>query len=153
MPTAAESPPEIAPLAKFNAFDLTNRRWNYDVAQLAQLARRHDKWWWRFVLRTPRLARRVAPVVALAVAGVVVVAVANSGPDKAARVASCERTHGLAAAQVSRPPRSGETQFRKSDVTSSYGSPRVHSDHLRRLCAGRRRGARTLTATGLLPSR
>ena len=122
MPTAAELPPEIVPLAKFNAFDLTNKRWNYDVAQLAQLARRHDKWWWRLILRTPRLALRVAPVIALAVAGVVVVAVANSGPDKAARIASCERTHRLAAAQVSRPPRSGETQFQKSDVTPPYGS-------------------------------
>ncbi len=45
MPTAAELPPEIASLAKFNAFDLTNKRWKYDIEQLAQLARRHDKWW------------------------------------------------------------------------------------------------------------
>jgi hypothetical protein len=123
MPTAAELPPEIASLAKFNGFDLTNKRWKYDVEQLAQLARRHDKWWWRLVLRTPRLALRIAPIVALAVAGVVVVAVANSGPDKAARIASCERTHGLAAAQVTRPPRSGETQFRKSAVNPATGLP------------------------------
>jgi hypothetical protein len=123
MPTAAELPPEIASLAKLNAFDLTNKRWKYDVEQLAQLARRHDKWWWRLVLRTPRLALRLAPIVALAVAGVVVVAVANSGPDKAARIASCERTHGLSAAQVTRPPRSGETQFRKSAVNPANGLP------------------------------
>ena len=123
MPTGAELPPEIASLAKLNAFDLTNKRWQYDVAQLAQLARRHDKWWWRSVLRTPRLALRAAPVVALAAAGVVAIAVSSSGPDKAARIASCERTHGLAAAQVTRPPRSGETQFQRSDVTPAYGRP------------------------------
>jgi hypothetical protein len=121
MPTAVELPREIASLAKFNAFDLTNKRWKYDVEQLTQLARRHDKWWWRLVLRTPRLALRIAPIVALAVAGVVVVAVANSGPDKAARIASCERTHGLAAARVTRPPRSGEAQFSKSAVTPPVG--------------------------------
>jgi hypothetical protein len=123
MPTGAELPPEIASLAKRNAFDLTNKRWQYDVAQLAQLARRHDKWWWRLVLRTPRLALRAAPVIALAAAGVVAIAVASSGPDKAARIASCERTHGLAAAQVTRPPRSGETEFQRSDVTPAYGLP------------------------------
>jgi TIR domain len=120
MPTTAELPPDIASLAKLNAFDLTNKRWHYDVAQLAQFARRYDKWWWRMLLRTPRLALRVAPPVGLAVVAVVVVAVASSGTDKAARIASCEHTHGLASAQGTRRPRPGETQIDRSQITGTY---------------------------------
>ena len=119
MPSAAELPPEIASLAKFNAFDLTTKRWQYDVGQLAQFARRYDKWWWRVVFRTPRLVLRAAPIVALAIAAIVAVAVASSGPDKAARIASCERTHGLPSAQATRSPRPGETEIAPSSSTSA----------------------------------
>ncbi len=120
MPKAAELPPEIASLAKFNAFDLSNKRWQYDVAQLAQFARRYDKWWWRAVFRAPRIALRVAPLVVVAIAAIVAVALASGGgPSKAAEIAACERTHGMSAAEVTRPPRPGETQISRSDIPTA----------------------------------
>ena len=121
MPSASELPPEIASLEKFNACDLSNKRWQYDVQQLTGVARQFDTWWGRLIFRTPRLVLRAAPVVALLIAVGVAVAVASSGGgrDNAQRVASCERAHGLAVAQVTRAPRSGETQFSPSDVHDS----------------------------------
>lgn len=121
MPKAAALPPEIASLTKYNAFDLTTRRWQYDVAQLTRFTERFDRWWWRLVFRTPRMALRLAPLVAVAIAAGVAVAVASSGggPDQAARIAQCERTHAMAGAEVTRPPRPGETNFSRSQVQTS----------------------------------
>jgi hypothetical protein len=68
MPSAAELPPEISSLAKFNAYDLSNKRWQYDLEQLTALARRFDTWWGRLRFRAPRLLWRAAPVAALLIA-------------------------------------------------------------------------------------
>jgi TIR domain len=124
MPSATVLPPEIASLTKYNAFDLTTKRWQYDVDQLMRFTERFDRWWWRLVFRTPRTALRLAPLVAVALAGAVAVAVASSsgGPTKAAQIAECERTHAVAAAEVTRPPRPGETSFSRSQV-HVIGSP------------------------------
>src|SRR5450755_1069247 len=121
MPSAAEVPPEIASLSRYNAFDLTTKRWQYDLAQLTRFSERFDRWWWRLVFRTPRLVLRLAPLVAVALAGAVGVAVAISGggPDRATRIANCERTHGMPSAQVTRPPRPGETSFARAEVQVS----------------------------------
>jgi TIR domain len=116
MPAAAELPDDIASLAKFNAFDLSNKRWQYDVAQLTQYARRYDNRWWRLIYRTPRLALRAVPIVALIIVGLVAVAIANNGPTRADQVEKCEHDHGMSAQTVTRPPQSGESQFTKSSV-------------------------------------
>jgi hypothetical protein len=56
----------------------------------------------------------------VALAGAVAVAVASSGgPSRATQIAQCERTHGMPAAEVTRPPRPGETSFSRSDVEVS----------------------------------
>jgi hypothetical protein len=136
MPTPAELPTAIVSLAKLNAFELTNTRWHYDVARLVQFARRYDKWWRRAVLRTPRLALRAAPLVLIAIVAVVAVVLASGGgPSKAAEVASCEHSHGLAQAQVTRPPRPGETQISRSLIAPAGESEGVFSQTTYATCS------------------
>ncbi len=122
MPEADELPSDIASLPKHNAFDLSNKRWQYDVAQLMRVARRHDKVWWRLLYRTPRLALRLGPVVAVALAAAIVLLLATSGPSKASRLESCERTHAMPGATASRTPRPGESQFHRSSLLQQTGS-------------------------------
>lgn len=118
MPSSAELPSELGSLSKYNAFDLTTKRWQYDVAQLTRFTERFDRWWWRVAFRTPRLVLRLAPLVAVALAAGVAVAIASSGggPDKAARLTACERTHDMPGAEVTRAPRPGESSFSPSQV-------------------------------------
>ena len=120
MPSASELPPEISSLAKFNAYDLNNKRWQYDIEQLTGLARRFDTRWGRMMFRTPRLLLRAAPIAALLIAVGVAVAVASNGGggrDNAQHVAACERNHGMASASVARRPGTGETQLSENQTT------------------------------------
>src|SRR5256885_1019645 len=118
MPPAGELPSDISRLPKLNALELSNKRWRYDFGQILGIAEGHDTWWRRFVRWLPRWAKRGGPVLALAVVGAVaaVVATSGGGPDKATKVAACERAHGLSAAQVQRPPRPGESRVDRSQV-------------------------------------
>ncbi len=121
MPAAAQLPPSIAGLAKFNAFDLTNKRWQYDLEQLTRLAQRFDTWWWRLLFRTPRLVLRAAPIATLLIAiGVAIAVASGGGPDRAARIAACERGHGMSAANVTRGPRPGETELTRSQLAPDF---------------------------------
>jgi hypothetical protein len=45
----------------------------------------------------------------------------QGGPNNAAQLASCEHTHGLAAAEVTRPPGPGETQISKTEANVGSG--------------------------------
>ena len=125
MPPAGELPSDISRLPKLNAVELSNKRWRYDLGQILDIAERHDRWWRRFVRWLPRWARRGGPVVALAAVSVVAVVLATSGggPDKATKVAACERTHGLSAAQVQRPPGPGESHVDRSQILPRTQAP------------------------------
>jgi hypothetical protein len=78
MPSAEQLPPEVSDLAKINAFELSSRRWRYDLRQLYDIAQRYDPWWRRPLRRLPRWARWGGPVLALASVGAVI-AIATSG--------------------------------------------------------------------------
>ena len=126
MPAAAELPADISGLSKRNALELSIKRWNYDLGRLVEVAERHDRGWRRALRSVPRWARRGAPIAALALAGaiaLIVVTAGGGGPDKAAKIAACERAHGLRSAQDRRPPRSGETRVDRSQVIS--GAPQT----------------------------
>jgi TIR domain len=121
MPAAAVLPADISGLSKRNALELSTKRWNYDLGRLVEVAERHDRGWRRALRSVPRWARRGAPIAALALAGAIAAIVATGGgggPDKAAKVAACERAHGLRSEQDRRPPRSGETRVDPSQVIS-----------------------------------
>lgn len=45
----------------------------------------------------------------------------SGGPSNAAQIASCEHTHGLAGAELTRPPRPGETQISKTEADVTPG--------------------------------
>ena len=66
MPSADELPADIADLARHNAFELSNKRWGYDVGQLCGAIDRH-------MSRLSRLLRR--PMLWVGAVGVVVIAV------------------------------------------------------------------------------
>ncbi len=122
MPSEDELPPELRTLSKLNAYELSNKRWDYDVGQIETFVGRHDRWWWRMVFRTPRAVLRAAPVVAVAVvaAAIAVVALGGGGSSHQSpsqHVDQCERNHGMADANVARPPGTGETEFNENDVT------------------------------------
>lgn len=85
MPSAAELPEDIAPLAKINALELSNRRWRYDVEQIVRFARRggvHGIW-----QRVPTWLRVAVPL-ALVVAGAALLTLPGGGeaPDSSDRV-------------------------------------------------------------------
>ncbi len=123
MPSTDDLPPKLQPLSKLNAFDLSTKRWDYDVRQIETFARRRDRWWWRLVFRTPRAVLRAAPVVILAVVAAVVAVLATGGgsasshQSPAQHVAACERNHGMASASVARPPGTGETQLNQNQIS------------------------------------
>ena len=66
MPAADELPADIADLARHNAFELSNKRWGYDVGQLCGAMERN-------VSRLSRLLRK--PMLWVAAVGVVAIAV------------------------------------------------------------------------------
>lgn len=72
MPPAEELPADIASLAKINVFELSNKRWRYDLDQLCDIARRNETAWKRFLWTVPRWAK----LGALALAGVAAAAIA-----------------------------------------------------------------------------
>jgi len=129
MPESDALPDDIAPLTKLNAFELSNRHWDYDLGQLAGFIESYEDRWNRLRHRAPGLLIRAAPVAALAIAAAVVGilssggggAGATSGGTIAAHVASCERSHGMTSSQVVRQPRPGESRFTKSDVRPPSG--------------------------------
>ncbi len=131
MPEADELPDDIAAVTKLNAFELSNRHWDYDLGQLAGFIERYDDRWHRVRHRAPGLLIRASPVVALAIAAAVVGILSGGGGagassgggagTKLAHEAACERTHGMTSSQVARQPRPGESHFTKSDVTPPYG--------------------------------
>ena len=128
MPAESELPDELAPLARRNAFDLSNKRWSYDVSQLGDtiesaapvpLRRRIVR---RLGGRPLRVA--LAIVVPAAVAAAIVIATAGGGggtakPTAADRVASCQRRHGLGRARQTRPARSGESRIERNATVLS----------------------------------
>jgi len=65
MPDADQLPADIADLAKRNAFELSNKRWRYDVGQLCTIVERHNRSFFRHWTR-PRLWALAAGVLALA---------------------------------------------------------------------------------------
>jgi hypothetical protein len=67
MPNASELPDEIAALSKRQAFELSNKRWQFDMGQLSKLVLRYDHWWWRLLRGMPTPVRRGAPVLAVAI--------------------------------------------------------------------------------------
>jgi hypothetical protein len=75
MPAASALPSDIAPLTKRQAFDLSNKRWRYDVSRLSDIAQEHDNAWVRAWGRVRRRVRIVAPIAGLVLAAVVVVLV------------------------------------------------------------------------------
>jgi hypothetical protein len=86
MPSAAELPEDISPLAKINALDLTNHRWRYDVDQIVRFVRRGGiRGLWQ---RVPTWLRFAVPLAAVA-AAVALVALPGGGesPDPSNQVA------------------------------------------------------------------
>lgn len=90
MPTPAELPADISGLAKINAFELSNKRWAYDLGQLRDIAERHEgglrralrgipRWAWASIL-TLLVAAVIAAIVVLASGGST-----NSSPGTTAR--------------------------------------------------------------------
>jgi TIR domain len=120
MPAPTRLPDEITPLAKLNAFELSNRHWDYDVQQLGRFIARYGDRLQRWRHRAPRLLIRAVPLMVLAIAAVVaaILSGGGSGDETAAqRVAACEKTHGLRLSSETRQPQSGESHFKRSDVS------------------------------------
>jgi hypothetical protein len=119
MPAASELPPDIAALAGRQAFELSNSRWDYDVRRLGDLIDESES---RGpvgrALRRLRMGWRVAvPVAAFVVAAVAAVAIATRGGDhvdSAAKVAACERAHGMKRPHGTRPARAGESNVERT---------------------------------------
>jgi TIR domain len=118
MPPPGELPDEISALARRHAFELSNSRWDFDVGRLATVIEESEQ-------RGPvgRLARRarrrwrpvaaVAGLAAAAAAGVVLASGGGGGTkkvDPAAKVAACQRAHGMSRAEQVRDTRAGESQ-------------------------------------------
>ena len=81
MPSQDELPADIAGLTRLNAFELSNKRWQFDIGELSRLALRHDTWWHRF----PRWARVGVPVLGVTIAAVaigIVLLTSGSSPWK-----------------------------------------------------------------------
>ena len=76
MPDPLQLPADLSPLAKRNAFELSNKRWRFDVGQLSAVALRHDSWWARRI-RAIRV-RRIALAGALAAASIATLLVVTS---------------------------------------------------------------------------
>jgi hypothetical protein len=66
MPGPEDLPPDLAPLAKINAFELSNKRWRYDFGQLCDVAERYERRWSRYLHDLPRWATRGGLAVLLA---------------------------------------------------------------------------------------
>jgi hypothetical protein len=89
MPTAAQLPPDLAPLATRNAVDLSNKRWRYDVRQLCRIAMQYDKWWHRWWHGLPRRYLVAAPIAALAAIAAVAIVLATGGSTAGGGGGSC----------------------------------------------------------------
>ncbi len=127
MPGPGTLPSDVADITRLNALQLTNSRWDYDVARIVELveSRAH-------VSAPRRLMRRLLPrrlrVPALAAAGVLLAAVAivlatrsSDTPkvDAGKKVAACEAAHAMTAQAVRRAPRRGESAISSSDGTNA----------------------------------
>ena len=122
MPSAAELPADIAPLAKINALELSNKRWRYDLGRLYDVVGRSDPKWKRVLRATPRWAKRASPVAVVAgAAAAAVLLLSGGGENAAARIAACEHTHGLTSARQQRLTRPGESQVHRSDIVPGAG--------------------------------
>jgi hypothetical protein len=90
MPSAAELPPDLARLARINAFQLSSSRWRYDVDLIVGLATAGSVR--GAVRRIPPVIKFGVPAAALAAAiAVVVVLVAGGGDDGAGASADPKR--------------------------------------------------------------
>lgn len=79
MPAPGLLPSDLSSLAKRQAFELSNKRWQHDVSELSRIARRHGEWWSRVLSATPRWLKLGGPVAELvAVAAVIIVASGGS---------------------------------------------------------------------------
>src|SRR5207248_8002164 len=58
MPAADELPSDVSPITKLNAYELSNRHWDYDVQQLAGFIERYGSRWHQLRQRGPWLALR-----------------------------------------------------------------------------------------------
>ena len=79
MPSAAELPPDLARLARINAFQLSSSRWRYDVDQIVGLATAGSVR--GAVRRIPPAIKFGVPAAALAAAIAVLVVVVTGGGD------------------------------------------------------------------------
>lgn len=77
MPGPGDLPPDISKLALINAFELSNKRWRYDLGQLSDVAERYEGGVRRVVRDVPRWAW--AALAALAAAGAVAAGVVLAG--------------------------------------------------------------------------
>ena len=78
MPSQDELPSDIARLTRLNAFELSNKRWQFDVRQLSEVALHYDTWWHRL----PRWVTRGVPLVGVAVAATsLVIILLTPGPS------------------------------------------------------------------------
>jgi hypothetical protein len=118
MPPAKELPEAVAPLARRHAFELSDTHWRYDVGRLGDIvdeaAARGPLA--RLLRRLPRIPARagiaIAAIAAATVVGVVLaIGGGGSEADPAAKIAACERAHGLSRPAQQRPTRAGESQI------------------------------------------
>jgi hypothetical protein len=133
MPPPGELPDDVSPLVRRNAFELSNSRWDYDVGRLAAVIEEAER-------RGPvgRLGRRVrrrwrpaAAIAGLGAAAAVAVVVAGGGGgskpvDPAAKVAACERAHGMSRPDNVRAARAGESQADQPTSPNPAFNQKVH---------------------------
>ena len=130
MPAAAELPSDISGLAKINAFELSNKRWPYDLGQLCDIAERYEGGFQRALRAVPRWAwaTGLALVAACVIAAVVVLATGGSTHDSSGTAARAT----LVPATV--PPKvdecSAQLQFA---VDGTAGPLRCRNGHLNSL--------------------
>ncbi|MDX6698774.1 MAG: hypothetical protein QOE65_2171 [Solirubrobacteraceae bacterium] len=79
MPSPADLPPDISGLAKINAFELSNKRWDYDLGQLCDIAERYEGGVRRVARNVPRWAWAAAAAVVLAAVVAAIVLLATGG--------------------------------------------------------------------------
>jgi hypothetical protein len=127
IPPPGELPPDVAPLARLNAFELSNSRWDFDVGRLATVIEdAESRGPMGRALRRVRRRRRPLAVAAgvVAAAGVAAAVVASGGGggkvDPAAKVTACQRAHGLTRAQQVRPARAGESRVERPAGASVF---------------------------------
>lgn len=97
MPGQDELPPDIAGLARLNAFELSNKRWKSDVRELSGVASQYGTWWHRL----PRWVTRGGPALGIALAGTAMALVLLTQPPSGWK--SCDQDISALARTTSCP--------------------------------------------------